>query len=67
MKFEINYSSPDRRQSKTLILSTNVDQKKVRNRIFDCDLSTDLRRMAIENIVSCDFHPRSSIVKSVFD
>ena len=32
-------TTPDRRQSKTLILSTNVDQKLVRNRVADCHLS----------------------------
>ena len=47
----------DRRQSKTLILET------VRNRVFDCNLSP----IPIENTVSSDFAPRSSIVESVFD
>ena len=45
---------PDRRQSKTLILSTNVD-KIVRNRVLDCHLSPDLRQIAIKNSVSSDF------------
>ena len=30
-----------RRQSKTLLLSTNVDKKIVRNRVCDCHLSPD--------------------------
>ena len=45
--------TPDRRQSKTLILSKTVD-KIVRNRVFDCHLSPDWRQMAIQNTVSCD-------------
>ena len=60
-----NLTIPDRRQSKTLILSTNVD--KNRERVFDCHLSHDWRHMAIENTVYSDFYPRSSIVMSVFD
>ena len=52
----------DRRQSKTLLPSTNVGQKSL-----ETYLSTDWRQMAIENTVSIDFEPRSSIVKSVFD
>ena len=47
-----------------LILSTNIDKKIVRNRIFDCHL---LRQMAIKNTVSSDFLSPTSIVKSVFD
>ena len=43
------------RQSKTLILSTNVDKKIVRNSVFDCHLSPGWRQMAIENTVSSDF------------
>ena len=52
-----NISTPDRRQSKTLILSTNEDQKSletglsiatVSNRVFDS-------QMAIENTVSSEF------------
>ena len=54
------------RQSKTLILSTNID-KKVRNRVFYCHLSPDWRQMAIENSVSNDFSQRKLIGKSVFD
>ena len=47
-------TTPDWWQSKTVILSTTVDQKKVRNRDFDCHLSPDWRQMAIENTVSRD-------------
>ena len=54
--------TPDRRQSKTLILSTNVDQKSletdyrlpfVATRATNGNL--DWRQMAIESIVSNDF------------
>ena len=41
--------------------------KIVRNRVFDCHLSPDWQQMTIENTVSSDFDPRSSIVKSFFD
>ena len=47
--------TPGKRQSKTSILSTNVDKKNVRNRIFDCHLSPVWRPMTIENTVSSDF------------
>ena len=59
--------TPGRRQSKASIQSVNVDKKIVRNRVFDCHLSPYWRQMAIENTVSIDFDPRSSIVDSVFD
>ena len=39
----------------------------VRDSIFDCHLSPNLRQMAIKNTVSSNFYLRSSIVKSVFD
>ena len=55
-----------RQQSKTPILSRNLI-KIVRNRVFDCHLSSHWRQMAIKNTVSIDFDPRSSIVDSVFD
>ena len=44
----------DMRQSKTLILSTNVDE----NRVFDCHLLTDWRQVAIENNISSNFDRR---------
>ena len=59
--------TPDRRQSKTLILSTNGRSKIARNRVFDCHLSLDWRQMAIENTFLAIYDPRASIVKSVFD
>ena len=48
--------TPDRRQSKTLILSTNEDQKYLET-VFNCYLTLFLAII----------DPRSSIVKSVFD
>ena len=59
-------NTPSRRQSRTLILSTNIN-KNARNIVFDCHLSPDRRQKAIDNTVSSYFDPRSSIVKSVFD
>ena len=56
------FHTPDRRQSETLILSTNVGQNSLKT-----EFSIVGRQIAIENTVSSDFDPRSSIVKSVFD
>ena len=39
--------------------------KIIRNRVFDCCLSSDWRQMAIENTVSSDLH--TSKVQSLFD
>ena len=58
-KTNASYITPDRRQSKTLILSTDVDQNSCET-VFDCHLSPDWRQMAIENTVSSDF--RSAFV-----
>ena len=44
-----------------------IDKKIVRNRVFHCHLSPDWRQMAMENTVSNNFDPHSSIVKSLFD
>ena len=46
--------TPDKRQSKTIIQSTNVDQKSLET-VFDCHFPPDWRHMAIENTVSSDF------------
>ena len=60
-------NTPDRRQSKTILLSANVDQKSLETD-FDCHLSPDWRQMAIENSVSIDFfYQRSSIFKRALD
>ena len=60
------FTTLERRQSKTLMLSTSVDQKSSET-AFGCHLSPDWRQMAIENTVANDFYPRLSIVKRVFD
>ena len=46
--------SLDRQQSKTLILSTNVEKKIIRNRVFDWHLSLDWQQRPIKNTVSRD-------------
>ena len=56
------FHRPDRRQSETLILSMNVDRSSLKT-----EFSIVGRQMTIENTVSSDFDPRSSIVKGVFD
>ena len=61
-------STPDKRQSKTLILSTNVGRKALEKEfsIAICRPSGD--KWQSKNTVSIDFfYPRWSIVKSVFD
>ena len=45
----------DRRQSKTLILSKNVDQNSLETEFSICHLSPNWRQMAIKNTVSSDF------------
>ena len=57
------FITPSRLQSKTLILSTNADQKSIKQGF----LLSFVARLAIVNTVSCDYYPRSSIVKSVFN
>ena len=61
---QTNKTTPGRRQSKTLILSTKVDQKSLETE-FSIAIVASLRQMAIEDAVSFDQH--SSIVESVFD
>ena len=46
--------TPGRRQSKTPILSRNVEQKWL-EKVFDCHLSPQWRQMATENTVSINF------------
>ena len=50
----MGYLKTERRQLKTLILSTNVDQKSIET-VYDCHLSPVGRQMAIEKTVSSDF------------
>ena len=49
------FTTPDRQQSKTLILSTKVESKIIIIRVFDCHLLPDWLQMAIKNTVSSDF------------
>ena len=46
-----------------------IDERKQKSleTEFSIAISSDWRQMSIENTVSSDFIPRSSIVKSVFD
>ena len=68
MSFHICYKyhsciTPGRRQSKTLILSTNVDKKSLETEFLIAIMSPNWRQMTIKNTVSCDFfNPRSSAV-----
>ena len=76
---KITISTPGRRQSKTPILSRNVDNKSIETvlSIAICRYTGDKwqsktllphwRQMAIENTVSIGFFSHSSIVDSAFD
>ena len=44
------------------MLSTNVDKKIIRNRVFNCHLSSDWRQMTIENTVSSIFFYLCSLI-----
>ena len=46
--------TPGRRQSKTSIQPTNVDQNSLET-VFDCHLSHDWRHITIKTTVSIDF------------
>ena len=61
------FPTPDRRQSKTLIVSTNVDQKSLETEfaIAICRPTGDKWQSKI--LFLAIFDPRSSIVKSAFD
>ena len=59
--------TPDRRQSKTFILSTNVDQKSLETRVFDCQLSPTGDIWQSKTLFLAIFDLRSSNVESVFD
>ena len=62
-----SHPTPGRRQSKTLILSANVDQKSLETEflIAICRQSDD--KCQWKTLFLSIFDPRSSIVKSVFD
>ena len=55
-------TTSERRQSKTLILSTHVAQKSL-----DCHLSPDINKWQSKTLFLAIFDPRSLIVKSFFD
>ena len=57
------FITPGRWQSKTLILSSNAYQKSIKQGF----LLSFVARLSIVNTVSCNYYPRSSIVKSVFN
>ena len=54
-KLLLSIITPGRRQSKTLIISTNLDQKSLETEHSIAMLSPDWRQMVIENTVSSDF------------
>ena len=60
----MNSLTPDSWQSKMLIISTNIDQKIVINRDFDCQNGD---KWLSKTLFLAIFDPRSSIVKSIFD
>ena len=51
----LDIKTPDRRQSKSLILSTNVDQKIVRKKVFYSHVLPVLLQKAVETTGSCNF------------
>ena len=60
-------STPDRRQSKTLLTIDECGLKIARNSVFDCHLSPIWRQMAIENYVSNDVRFMSVDSINIFD
>ena len=69
MLLHVHSNTPDRRQSKTLILSRNhfEDQKSLETEFSIAICRLVERQMAIGNTVYRDFYPRPSIVKSVYN
>ena len=59
--------TPDRRQSKTLILSTNVDQNLLETEFLIAICRPTGNKWQPKTLFLAIFDPRSSIVKSVFD
>ena len=55
-------TTPGMWQSKTLLTIGEHESKIARNSVSDCHLSRVGRQMLIENSVSDDFYPHSSIV-----
>ena len=65
--FYYTLTTLDRRQSKTLILSTNVDTKSLETEISIVICRPTGDKCQSKNTVYSIFDPRSSIVKNVFD
>ena len=51
--FSVSINTPDRWQSKTLMILTKVDQRSLAT-LFDWHLTPNWQQMAIENTVFCD-------------
>ena len=60
-------NAPDRRQSKTLILSTNVDQKSLETEFSAAICCQSSDKWQSKTLFLAIFDPGLSIVKSVFD
>ena len=60
-------NTPDRRQSKTLIQSTNVDQKSLEPWFSIAICRTTGEKWQSQTLFLAIFDPRLSIVESVFD
>ena len=58
------YHTPGRRQSKTPILSRNVDQKSLET---ECSIAICRDKWQSKTLFLSNFDPRSSIVDSVFE
>ena len=61
------YTHPGRRQSKTSILSTNVNQKSLETELSIAICRPTGEKWQSNTLFLAIFYPRSSIVKSVFD
>ena len=59
-------STPNRRQSKTLILSVSIGKKLVETEFSIAICCPTGNKWQLKNTVSSDFDPRLSIFKSVF-
>ena len=57
----------DRRQSKTLIISTNVSQKSLETEFSNAICCSTVDKWQTKTLFLTILEPRSSIVKSVFD
>ena len=62
----MDYNTPDRRQSKTLVLSTNVDQKSLVTK-FSIAICQSGDKWQSKTLFIRTVDPRSSIFKSLYD